>query len=72
VSIPFRQFVGLKTHVSPSGVSADGEFDAAEIDKELISARLKHDVMEHSGKVHLFIAESVRFPDCFNFTFSSS
>ncbi|KAG5649951.1 hypothetical protein H0H81_001362 [Sphagnurus paluster] len=38
---------------------ADGEFDAAEIDKELISARLKQDVLEHSGKVHLFIADSV-------------
>jgi len=38
---------------------ADGEFDAAEIDKELISTRLKQDVMEHSGKVHLFIADSV-------------
>ncbi|KAG7093625.1 hypothetical protein E1B28_007289 [Marasmius oreades] len=37
---------------------AEGEFDAAEIDKELISARLKQDVMEHSGKVHLFVADS--------------
>ncbi|KXN91546.1 hypothetical protein AN958_00532 [Leucoagaricus sp. SymC.cos] len=35
---------------------ADGEFDAAEIDKELISSRLKQDVLSHSGKVHLFIA----------------
>lgn len=39
---------------------ADGEFDAAEIDRELISARLKQDVLEHSGKIHLFIADSVR------------
>ena len=39
--------------------TADGEFDAAEIDKELISARLKQDVMEHSGKVHLFVADNV-------------
>lgn len=39
---------------------AEGEFDAAEIDKELISTRLKQDVMEHSGKVHLFIADTVR------------
>lgn len=38
---------------------ADGEYDAAEIDKELISARLKQDVMEHSGKVHLFVADNV-------------
>ncbi|KAI0752885.1 WD40-repeat-containing domain protein [Daedaleopsis nitida] len=37
---------------------ADGEFDAAEIDRELISARLKQDVMEHSGKMHLFVADS--------------
>ncbi|KAG6909425.1 hypothetical protein DXG01_000578 [Tephrocybe rancida] len=40
---------------------ADGEFDAAEVDKELISARLKQDVLEHSGKVHLFIADSFDF-----------
>lgn len=40
---------------------ADGEFDAAEIDRELISARLKQDVMEHSGKVHLFVADSFHF-----------
>ncbi|KAI9458507.1 WD40 repeat-like protein [Boletus coccyginus] len=41
---------------------AEGEFDAAEVDKELISARLRQDVLEHSGKLHLFIA------DTFNFT----
>jgi hypothetical protein len=41
------------------GNTADGEFDAAEIDKELISARLKQDVLEHSGKVHLYVANSV-------------
>ncbi|CAL1709492.1 unnamed protein product [Somion occarium] len=40
---------------------ADGEYDAAEIDKELISARLKQDVMEHSGKLHLFIADNYDF-----------
>lgn len=38
----------------------DGEFDAADIDRELISARLKQDVLDNSGKVHLFIADSVR------------
>ncbi|KAJ7188410.1 WD40-repeat-containing domain protein [Mycena filopes] len=46
---------------------ADGEFDAAEIDKELISARLKQDVMEHSGKMHIFIADNIDFtlaPTC--------
>ncbi|KAG6333593.1 hypothetical protein ID866_5493 [Astraeus odoratus] len=40
---------------------AEGEYDAAEIDKELISARLRQDVLEHSGKVHLFIADSYDF-----------
>ncbi|EAU84125.2 Rnu3ip2 protein [Coprinopsis cinerea okayama7 len=40
---------------------ADGEYDAAEIDKELISSRLKKDVLEHSGKVHKFIADSFNF-----------
>lgn len=39
--------------------TAEGEFDAAEVDKELISARLRQDVLEHSGKVHLFIADTV-------------
>ena len=38
----------------------DGEYDAAEIDRELISSRLKQDVLDHSGKVHLFVADSVR------------
>lgn len=38
----------------------DGEFDAADIDRELISARLKQDVLDNSGKVHLFVADSVR------------
>lgn len=41
------------------GFLADGEYDAAEIDREIISARLKQDVMEHSGKVHSFIADMV-------------
>lgn len=38
---------------------AEGEYDAAEIDRELISARLKQDVLEQSGKIHLFVADSV-------------
>jgi ribosomal RNA-processing protein 9 len=38
---------------------AEGEYDAAEIDKELISARLKQDVLHQSGKIHLFVADSV-------------
>ena len=40
-------------------ISVDGEFDAAEIDRELISTRLKQDVLDNSGKVHLFVADSV-------------
>lgn len=40
--------------------SGEGDFDAAEIDKEIIATRLKQDVLEHSGKVHLFVADSVR------------
>ncbi|KAI0672519.1 WD40-repeat-containing domain protein [Trametes maxima] len=40
---------------------AEGEFDAAEIDRELVSARLKQDVMEHSGKLHLFVADTLDF-----------
>ena len=40
--------------------SVVGEYDAAEIDRELISARLKRDVLDNSGKVHLFVADSVR------------
>ena len=44
---------GVKTSL------ADGEYDAAEIDRELISARLKQDVLEQSGKVHLFVADLV-------------
>ncbi|KAL6306873.1 WD40 repeat-like protein [Sparassis latifolia] len=41
--------------------TAEGEFDAGEIDRELISARLQKDVLEHAGKVHLFVAESYDF-----------
>ncbi|KAG2034445.1 WD40 repeat-like protein [Suillus americanus] len=40
---------------------AEGEFDAAEIDRELISERLRQDVLEHSGKVHLFVADFYDF-----------
>ena len=49
-----------------SGCAADGEFDASEIDRELISARLKQDVLEHSGKVHLYVADSVSYRVCYN------
>ncbi|RXW18692.1 hypothetical protein EST38_g7159 [Candolleomyces aberdarensis] len=46
---------------SVKGSLAEGEYDAAEIDKELITSRLKQDVLEHSGKVHQFIADSFDF-----------
>ncbi|KAF8635575.1 hypothetical protein AX15_000225 [Amanita polypyramis BW_CC] len=42
---------------------AEGEYDAAEIDKEIINSRLKQDVLEHSGKMHLFVADSYDFSD---------
>lgn len=38
----------------------DRECDVAEIDKELISARSKLNVLEQSGKDHLIVANSVR------------
>lgn len=44
---------GVKTSL------AEGEYDAAEIDKELVSARLKQDVMKESGKIHLYVADLV-------------
>ncbi|KAH8828164.1 WD40-repeat-containing domain protein [Flagelloscypha sp. PMI_526] len=36
---------------------AEGDFDAADVDRDIINSRLKQDVLEHSGKVHLFIAD---------------
>ena len=39
--------------------TADGEFDAVEVDEELISARLRQDMLEQSGNDHLFIADTV-------------
>ena len=39
--------------------AADGEIDAAELDRELIASRLRQDVIEHSGKLHRFVADSV-------------
>jgi ribosomal RNA-processing protein 9 len=56
-----------RSHSSLSGRLADGEADAAEIDKELISARLKQDVLEHAGKLHLFVADSVSAPVVYNY-----
>ncbi|KAF5348897.1 hypothetical protein D9756_009855 [Leucocoprinus leucothites] len=42
----------------------DGEFDAAGIDKEIISSWLEQDVLSHSGQVHLSIANS--YSSCLN------
>ncbi|KAF8463760.1 WD40-repeat-containing domain protein [Gautieria morchelliformis] len=42
---------------------AEGEYDAAEIDREIISARLKEDVLENAGKLHIFIAGSIIVED---------
>ncbi|OCF33789.1 ribosomal RNA-processing protein 9 [Kwoniella heveanensis BCC8398] len=36
--------------------NADMDFDAAEIDRELIASRLQKDVAEASGRIHLYIA----------------
>ncbi|CAG7850428.1 Uncharacterized WD repeat-containing protein C2E1P5.05 [Serendipita indica DSM 11827] len=39
---------------------ADGEFDAAELDRDIISSRLQQDVLQHSGKVHIFLGSQIR------------
>ncbi|WVW78172.1 hypothetical protein I302_100123 [Kwoniella bestiolae CBS 10118] len=36
--------------------NANTDYDAAEIDRELIASRLQRDVAEQSGKIHLYIA----------------
>ncbi|GJJ14571.1 hypothetical protein Clacol_008836 [Clathrus columnatus] len=41
---------------------AEGEFDAAEIDKDLISSRLREDVLEHAGKLHIYVADTLSLP----------
>ncbi|KDQ54176.1 hypothetical protein JAAARDRAFT_209609 [Jaapia argillacea MUCL 33604] len=41
----------------------EGDYDAAETDKEIISSRLKQDVMEHRGNVHLFVAANFDFAE---------
>ncbi|KAH7101193.1 WD40 repeat-like protein [Auriculariales sp. MPI-PUGE-AT-0066] len=38
---------------------AEGDIDAAEVDKEILSARLRQDVQEQSGKLSIFIADQV-------------
>nr|AOR51842.1 Rrp9 [Phaffia rhodozyma] len=37
----------------------DGTFDAAEIDREIMAARLQADVLAHSPKIHVFISQSL-------------
>jgi ribosomal RNA-processing protein 9 len=37
-----------------------GDYDAAELDREIIGQRLRQDVAEGAGKVHLYLADSVR------------
>lgn len=38
----------------------EGEFDAGEIDKELLNARLQRDVLDQEGKVYINIADSLK------------
>ena len=70
---PISYHLGVLTPVSLG--LADGEVDVAEVDKELISARLKEDVLEYAGKRHLFVADSVSalvaYNDCVRLTPSS-
>ncbi|KAL8276387.1 hypothetical protein RQP46_011232 [Phenoliferia psychrophenolica] len=40
----------------------DGGFDAADLDRDLIAERLQQDVLEHTGKLHLNIADSLILP----------
>ena len=49
----------LKETELKNEIVADGDVDAAELDREIIASRLRQDVMEHSGKLHKFVAESV-------------
>ncbi|KAF8309679.1 WD40 repeat-like protein [Clavulina sp. PMI_390] len=37
----------------------DGDVDAADLDRELINSRLRQDVLQHAGKIHLFLADSI-------------
>ncbi|KAG8904871.1 pre-rRNA processing protein [Tulasnella sp. 403] len=51
------------------GVSKEGEaggdggevigWDAEEVDREIIGSRLQKDVLEHSGRIHAFVADAV-------------
>ncbi|KAM0747574.1 WD40 repeat-like protein [Meredithblackwellia eburnea MCA 4105] len=40
----------------------EGDFDAADLDRDLIAERLQQDVLEHTGKLHLNIADSLILP----------
>ncbi|SCV71814.1 BQ2448_4508 [Microbotryum intermedium] len=37
-------------------------FDAADLDRDIIAERLQQDVLQHSGKLHLFVANKLVFP----------
>ncbi|KAG9044369.1 pre-rRNA processing protein [Tulasnella sp. UAMH 9824] len=44
------------------GEDDDGEvigWDAEDVDREILESRLQKDVLEHSGKVHVYVADSV-------------
>ncbi|KIO16563.1 hypothetical protein M407DRAFT_33785 [Tulasnella calospora MUT 4182] len=44
------------------GEDDDGEvvgWDAEDLDREILESRLQKDVLEHSGKVHVYVADSV-------------
>jgi ribosomal RNA-processing protein 9 len=49
-----------------------GEYDAAELDREIIGQRLRQDVAEGAGKVHLYLADSVRLLPTFELSVSLS
>ncbi|KAG8822168.1 pre-rRNA processing protein [Serendipita sp. 411] len=40
----------------------EGEFDAADLDREIISSRLQNDALQHSGRVHVFVGEKLQGP----------
>ncbi|KAG8835845.1 pre-rRNA processing protein [Serendipita sp. 399] len=39
---------------------AEGEFDAADLDRDIISSRLQNDALQHSGKVYNFVSEKLQ------------
>lgn len=41
---------------APTLITDDGSYDAAEIDREIMAARLQTDILSHSPKMHIHIA----------------